>query len=85
MAGFRGKDIVLVEDEDGFEIPTPINEVVVIDTDDYNIAKVVAPKVNSKAKEPVEEPEVEPADKPVMPISPSPSRLPLRSVVEAMC
>lgn len=65
VAGFRGKDIVLVEDEDGFEIPTPINEVVVIDTDDYNIAKVVAPKVNPKAKEPVEEPEVEPADKPV--------------------
>ena len=65
VAGFRGKDIVLVEDEDGFEIPTPITEVVVIDTDDYNIAKVVAPKVNPKVNTPVEEPEVEPADKPV--------------------
>lgn len=40
VAGFQGKDIVLVEDEDGFEIPMPIRECVVIDTDDYNIAKV---------------------------------------------
>ena len=63
VAGFRGKDIVLVEDEDGFEIPTPVSEVVVIDTDDYNIAKMVAQKVNPKA--PVEEAEAEPADKPV--------------------
>ncbi len=28
VAGFQGKNIVLVEDEDGFEIPMPINEVV---------------------------------------------------------
>ena len=40
VTGFRGKDIVLVEDEDGFEIPTIISEVVVVETDDYNIAKV---------------------------------------------
>ena len=40
VAGFQGKDIVLVEDEDGFEIPMHIRECVVIDTDDYNIAKV---------------------------------------------
>lgn len=39
IAGFQGKDIVLVEDEDGFQIPTQRNEVVVIDTDDYDIAK----------------------------------------------
>ena len=26
VAGFQGKNIVLVEDEDGFEIPMPINE-----------------------------------------------------------
>ena len=30
VAGFQGKNIVLVEDEDGFEIPMPINEVVVV-------------------------------------------------------
>ena len=31
VAGFQGKNIVLVEDEDGFEIPMPINEVVVVE------------------------------------------------------
>ena len=40
VAGFQGKDIVLVEDEDGFQIPTPVNDVVMVSTDDYNIAKV---------------------------------------------
>ena len=40
VAGFQGKNIVLVEDEDGFEIPMQMRECVVIDTDDYNIAKV---------------------------------------------
>ena len=40
VAGFQGKNIVLVEDEDGFQIPTPVNEVVVVVSDDYNIAKV---------------------------------------------
>lgn len=40
IAGFKGNNIVLVEDEDGFEIPTPVNDVVVVDTNDYNIAKV---------------------------------------------
>ena len=65
VSGFQGKNIVLVEDEDGFQIPTPINEVVVIDTDDYNIAKVVAAKMDGKTETADEEPEVEPADKPV--------------------
>ena len=65
IAGFKGKDLVLVEDEDGFQIPTPRSEVVVIDTDDYNIAKVVAPKLNPQKKAPVEQPEEEPADRPV--------------------
>lgn len=37
---FEKGNIVLVEDEDGFEIPALISECVVIDTDDYNIAKV---------------------------------------------
>ena len=40
VAGFQGKNIVLVEDEDGFQIPTPVSEVVVVESDDYNIAKV---------------------------------------------
>ena len=36
VAGFQGNNIVLVEDEDGFQVPTPIKEVVVIDNDDYS-------------------------------------------------
>ena len=40
VVGFQGKDTVLVEDEDGFQIPMLLRECVVIDTDDYNIAKV---------------------------------------------
>ena len=45
VTGFRGKDIVLVEDKDGFEIPMSIRECVVIDTNEYNFEKkTVAPK-----------------------------------------
>lgn len=48
--------MVLVEDADGFDIPMPIKECVVIDTDDYNMKrKPVAPApkqevVSAKAK-----------------------------------
>lgn len=41
ISGFKGNSIVLVEDEDGFEIPTPINEVVVVTDDDYSTAHMV--------------------------------------------
>ena len=37
VTGFKGKDFVLVEDADGFDIPMPIRESVVIETDDYNM------------------------------------------------
>lgn len=37
VTGFQGKDIVLVADADGFDIPMPVRECVVIETDDYNI------------------------------------------------
>lgn len=43
VKGFRGKDIVLVEDADGFDIPMQIRECVVIDTDDYNMTRKAAP------------------------------------------
>ncbi len=68
VAGFQGKNIVLVEDEDGFQIPTAITDVVVVTTDDYNIAKVHTegttkrPTTNSPQKE---DEEVEPADLPI--------------------
>ncbi|MEE1092477.1 MAG: DUF2027 domain-containing protein, partial [Prevotella sp.] len=35
IAGFNGKNIVLVEDEDGFQIPTSISDVVVIGEECY--------------------------------------------------
>ena len=71
VAGFQGKNIVLVEDEDGFEIPTPITEVVVVETDDYNIAKVHTsavpemkkPQTAPKAKS--DDDDYDPADRPV--------------------
>lgn len=46
VAGFQGKnnEIVLVEDEDGFQVPTPVNEVVVIDSDDYSTGRIVEGK-----------------------------------------
>lgn len=52
VAGFQGKNIVLVEDADGFEIPYPINEVVVIDNDDYSSQRVVENKLGKKPAEP---------------------------------
>lgn len=36
IAGFQGKNIVLVEDSDGFQIPTPVSDVVVVDEDNYD-------------------------------------------------
>ena len=40
IAGFQGKNIVLVEDEDGFQIPTPANEIICVQNDDYSITNV---------------------------------------------
>ena len=48
VTGFRGKDVVLVEDADGFEIPMNINECVAVDTNEYNFEKKTAAQ---KAKE----------------------------------
>lgn len=39
ITGFRGKDTVIVEGEDGFEIPMPKTECVAIDTNEYNFQK----------------------------------------------
>lgn len=74
ISGFQGKDIVLVEDEDGFEIPMLKREVVVCETDDYNIAKVntrtQAPSATKEKKptrivEDDDAEEVEPCDRPI--------------------
>lgn len=51
IAGFKGKDIALVEDEDGFQIPTPISDLVVTSTGDgYSSSKVVAKKGGAEAE-----------------------------------
>ena len=37
VAGFKGKNVVLVEDNDGFEIPMSISEVIVVAEDNYDM------------------------------------------------
>ncbi len=51
VTAFRGKDTVIVEGEDGFEIPMPIRECVAIDTNEYNFKKnTVTPKEEPKKR-----------------------------------
>jgi len=62
VAGFRGKDIVLVEDEDGFQIPTRVNDVVVVEADNYERRHgPSAPKAAPAA----DDEDYDPADRPV--------------------
>ncbi len=49
VTGFQGNDLVLVTDNDGFEIPTLRSEVIVVETDDYNIAKVAKASLKKAA------------------------------------
>ena len=78
VSGFQGKDIVLVEDEDGFDIPMAVKDVVVIDNDDYSSERVVegklggnSPKKGNAKPEPkpvmrqYTEEDFDPADRPV--------------------
>ncbi|MCD8165323.1 MAG: DUF2027 domain-containing protein [Bacteroides sp.] len=54
VKGFQGKDIALVENEDGFDIPMLVRECVVIETDDYNLKRKTAPApTTAQPKEPV--------------------------------
>ena len=68
VAGFQGKNIVLVEDEDGFQVPMRLTEVVVVGDENYDTRHVVESKATSvkaalAADDEVEE--SEPVDKPV--------------------
>lgn len=69
VAGFQGKNIVLVEDEDGFQVPMLKTEVVVVGDEDYGTSHLVEVKASSmKAAQKVnneEEVETDPADKPI--------------------
>lgn len=56
IAGFQGKNIVLVEDEDGFQIPTAINEVVVVEQDDYSAARAIKRKAENDERKAQETP-----------------------------
>lgn len=63
VAGFQGKDIVLVEDEDGFQIPTRVNDVVVVEADNYDRTPVLeTPKTVAAADD---EEDFDPSDRPV--------------------
>ena len=69
VAGFQGKNIVLVEDEDGFQVPMLKTEVVVVGDADYGTSHLVEVKASSmKAAQKMndeEEEETDPADKPI--------------------
>lgn len=61
IKAFQGKDTVLVEDEDGFEIPMLARECVVIDTNEYNFERKPQPSATDKQPprtEPKKEPEI---------------------------
>jgi len=70
VTGFRGKDIVLVEDADGFDIPMPVTGVVVVgDTDALNFERhAPAPAVSSA---PAAQPPVKPAPQPAPAVAPA--------------
>lgn len=51
VSGFQGKNVVLVEDEDGFEIPLAVNDVVVVESDDYSTAKAMAKDAKTAEQE----------------------------------
>ena len=44
VAGFQGKNIVLVEDGDGFQVPMQTSEVVVIGEENYDTSHLVEVK-----------------------------------------
>ncbi len=60
IAGFKGKNIVLVEDEDGFQIPMNINEVVVVKSNDYSTAAALG-KAGNKQQPNAQENAIDPA------------------------
>lgn len=49
ITGFQGRDLVLVCDDDGFEVPTLRTEVVVVETDNYNFVRPNTPSKETPA------------------------------------
>lgn len=64
VRGFNGKNVVLVEDEDGFQMPVPVDEVVVVQTDNLNLAKA-SPAPSKEKPAPLPEPDDDPSERPV--------------------
>lgn len=52
VSGFRDNNVVLVEDEDGFEVPMLKSEVVVVGDEDYDTKHVVEVKQKNSAPQP---------------------------------
>ena len=68
VAGFQGKNIVLVEDEDGFQVPMLTTEVVVVGDEDYgtgHMVEVKAQSAQSTHSPQSSDEEPEPEDKPI--------------------
>ncbi len=66
IAGIQSGNIVLVEDEDGFQIPTAMTDVVVVGGDEnYDTAKMVDGDKRKKTIQIDEEEDYDPADRPV--------------------
>lgn len=71
VAGFQGKNIVLVEDEDGFQVPMLTMEVVVVGDEDYGTGHLIEvrserPEVREyRDKQSEEDEEPEPEEKPI--------------------
>ena len=67
VAGFQGKNIVLVEDEDGFQVPMRVTEVVVIGDEDYDTKHAIEVRSENQktVREVVQEEDTEPADRPI--------------------
>lgn len=52
IAGFKGNNIVLVEDNDGFQIPTPITDIVVTGSgEEYDTNKVISKSAQTTQKQ----------------------------------
>ena len=68
VAGFQGKNIVLVEDEDGFQVPMLTTEVVVVGDEDYgtgHMIEVRSEKGEVRDNRDQRSEEEEPEDKPI--------------------
>ena len=65
VTGFQGKDIVLVEDEDGFNIPMLRSQVVVVETNANNFVRKPKAQNPIRGKEELEPAATAPIDRPV--------------------